>query len=126
MTKRFVAKVVLNNENEYEYDDEYEKEPPCSTSSSYSSSYSTIVFLRLKTIIVKVLETSVPAYAGKRSLFALSSFAAAGNSGPQKDLSGRKTTRRRYRYGGHASHVEGVVRQSTLFAKSSALSPYFS
>jgi hypothetical protein len=32
--KKFVAKVVLNNENEYEYDDEYEKEPPCSTSYS--------------------------------------------------------------------------------------------
>jgi hypothetical protein len=66
MMKRFVAKVVLNNA--YEYDDEYETEPPCSTSYSYSSSYSTIVFLRLKTIIVKGLETSLPAYAGKRKV----------------------------------------------------------
>jgi len=49
-----------------------------------------------------------------RSVFAHMSFAPAGNSW-------RKPTRRRYRYGGQARHVEMVGRQAGFLAQSSVL-----
>jgi len=55
---------------------------------------------------------AVPAHDGIGPLFALSSFAAAGNSWSQEDDSWRKTTR----------HVGMVGWQAGFFAQSSVLS----
>ncbi len=58
---------------------------------------------------------AVPAHDGKGPLFALSSFAAAGNSWSQEDDSWRKTT----------SHVEMAAWQAGFFAQSSVLSTHY-
>ncbi len=55
---------------------------------------------------------AVPTHNGKRPFFALSSFAAAGNSWSQEDDSWRKPT----------LHVEVVGRQAGFFAQSPVLS----
>ncbi|MDH3877579.1 MAG: hypothetical protein OET18_07040 [Desulfobacterales bacterium] len=55
---------------------------------------------------------AVPTHDGKRPFFALSSFAAAGNSWSQEDDSWRKPT----------LHVEMVGRQAGFFAQSPVLS----
>ena len=59
-----------------------------------------------------------PTHDQKGPVFARMSFAPAGDSW-------RKTTRRRYSYGGHASHVEMVWCPADFFAQSSVLSTHY-